>query len=575
MALADGIVERADTPRKRRFGRAERDFVALGVAIASIILFVGTGGSVMPKIVHSWMGFGAGPDVIAANALLLNIALLIFGWRRYVDLTKEIRVREIAEEKARRLAETDALTGLLNRRSIGTAATELIRVARETRSDIAVLLLGLDNFKQVNEIYGHEKGDAVLIKAADRLAGLIPPGSALARMGSDEFIAVIRFEMRDQELIDRLAAKMIEAMLQQIKTEDCSVKLSLSIGLSRTHDADETSNVLNKPELCYHSLLRQADIALSQAKRKGRNRYAWFEAPMENELRFRNQLESGIRRGVEAGEFVPFYEQQIDIETGDLVGFEMLARWKSPDLGLVSPDIFVPIAEEIDLISEMSENLVRQAFKDAKRWHSSLTLSINVSPVQLREPWFTQKLLRLLVETGFPSNRLDVEITESSLNENFDVVRTVMTSLKNQGVNITLDDFGTGYSSLAQLRSLPFDRLKIDRSFVSELTKEGANSQVVEAIVSLARGLGLPITVEGVENSSVLELLRTLGNLNGQGYLYGRPEDAAQTLARLAKKGLLVSAEKANSGEQPSEPPSGNADDRPVNAMEPSRLAAN
>ena len=575
MALADGIVERADTPRKRRFGRAERDFVALGVAIASIILFVGTGGSVMPKIVHSWMGFGAGPDVIAANALLLNIALLIFGWRRYVDLTKEIRVREIAEEKARRLAETDALTGLLNRRSIGTAATELIRVARETRSDIAVLLLGLDNFKQVNEIYGHEKGDAVLIKAADRLAGLIPPGSALARMGSDEFIAVIRFEMRDQELIDRLAAKMIEAMLQQIKTEDCSVKLSLSIGLSRTHDADETSNVLNKPELCYHSLLRQADIALSQAKRKGRNRYAWFEAPMENELRFRNQLESGIRRGVEAGEFVPFYEQQIDIETGDLVGFEMLARWKSPDLGLVSPDIFVPIAEEIDLISEMSENLVRQAFKDAKRWHSSLTLSINVSPVQLREPWFTQKLLRLLVETGFPSNRLDVEITESSLHENFDVVRTVMTSLKNQGVNITLDDFGTGYSSLAQLRSLPFDRLKIDRSFVSELTKEGANSQVVEAIVSLARGLGLPITVEGVENSSVLELLRTLGNLNGQGYLYGRPEDAAQTLARLAKKGLLVSAEKANSGEQPSEPPSGNADDRPVNAMEPSRLAAN
>src|SRR5690606_25892544 len=172
----------------------------------------------------------------------------------------------------------------------------------------------------------------------------------------------------------------------------------------------------------------------------------------------------------------------------------------------VSPDIFIPIAEEIGVIGELSEGLMRQAFEDAKQWDPKLTLSINVSPIQLRDPWFSQKLLRLLVETSFPPKRLDIEITESCLHENIGVVRSVVTSLKNQGIHISLDDFGTGYSSLAQLRSLPFDRLKIDRSFVTELADEGANSKIVEAIVSLGRGFDLPMTAEGIENADVLAI---------------------------------------------------------------------
>ena len=540
MARTVHVDDGAEQLRSPRRDRASRDVVALGVAVAAIILFVGTGGSVLPKVVNAWMGMGHGPEMIAANALILNVALIIFGWRRYVDLTQEIRERQRAEECARRLAETDSLTGLLNRRSIGAESGKLIETARAARRDVALLLVGIDNFKQVNEVYGHETGDQVLVEASRRLTAIVPNGGALARLGSDEFIIVLGFEMRNEEEIDRLAASLIEAMAAPIELESRAIKVSLSVGLARTHDADEQSNVLNNAQLCFQSLLRQADIAMSQAKKTGRKHYAWFETSMENELRFRNELEIGIRRGIPGGEFIPYYEQQIDVITGELVGFEMLARWKSPQLGLVSPDIFIPITEEIDLISEVSEGLMRQAFEDAKSWDPKLTLSINISPVQLRDPWFSQKLLRLLIESGFPAARLDIEITESCLHQNFSTVRTVMASLKNQGIHLTLDDFGTGYSSLAQLRSLPFDRLKIDRSFVAELARDQTNSKIVEAIVSLARGLGLPITVEGIENATVLDELRKMGNLVGQGYFYGRPENAAETAARLANKKLLA-----------------------------------
>lgn len=263
---------------------------------------------------------------------------------------------------------------------------------------------------------------------------------------------------------------------------------------------------------------------------------------MENELRLRNELESAIRRGVLQGKFVPFYEQQIDLETGELAGFEMLARWKSPIYGLVSPDVFIPIAEEMDMISELSECLIRQALQDAKAWNPRLSLSVNISPLQMRDPWFAQRLLNLLIESGFPAQRLEIEITESCLHKNIAAVRTIVSSLKNQGIRICLDDFGTGYSSLAQLRSLPFDRLKIDRSFVAKMSKEAGTTNLVEAIISLGKGLSLPVTAEGIEDSCALEALRKLGELKGQGYLYGQPEDAVTTRKRLEGMNLLSPA---------------------------------
>jgi len=406
---------------------------------------------------------------------------------------------------------------------------------------VAMMMLDLDNFKQVNDVHGHAVGDRVLTEIAQRLSSAMPHGSALGRLGGDEFALVTSFDLRTPEKLDELAAGMISAVSRTVDTQQHMVDIAISIGIARSNR--ELDGQL--PEDCARTLLHHADIAMYHAKAQGRKRYAWFEATMESELRFRHELETGIRRGIAKGEFVPYYEQQIDLETGDLVGFEMLARWNSPQFGLISPDIFIPIAESIGVISELSESLMRQAFEDAKEWDARLTLSINISPLQLRDPWFSQKLLRLMLETGFPAKRLDIEITESCMHENIGMVRSVITSLKNQGIQISLDDFGTGYSSLAQLRSLPFDRLKIDRSFVTELATEGASAKIVEAIVSLGRGFELPITAEGIENYEVLKALRPMGQLKGQGYLYGRPEDAAATLTRLAEKHLLASDREA------------------------------
>jgi len=531
--------------RDARLGKADRDLVALGIAAAAVLLFVGTGSAVLPQVVASWLTGGARPDALLTNALLLNVALIVFGWRRYSELSREVLERRSAEALANQLAQTDALTGLLNRRSFAPSAAKLIAVAKEAQQGVAVLMLDLDNFKLVNDIYGHKAGDRLLLEATGRMSALMPVGGLLARLGGDEFACFVTYDTRRPDKLDQLAASLIETVSKPYRIDGNFLDVTVSIGITTASDEFD----LAETEKCAQSLLHHSDIAMYHAKKQGRNRYAWFEATMESELRFRNELETGIRRGIPRGEFVPYYEQQIDLETGKLVGFEMLARWNSPQLGLVSPDIFIPVAEEIGVIGELSESLIKQAFADAKKWDPELTLSINISPIQLRDPWFSQKLLRLLVESGFPANRLDIEITESCLHENIGVVRSVVTSLKNQGIQISLDDFGTGYSSLAQLRSLPFDRLKIDRSFVSELAEEGASSKIVEAIVSLGRGLDLPITAEGIENDNVLQTLRKMGELKGQGYHYGRPEDAARTLDRLARKQLLAVLKKVDAEE--------------------------
>ena len=294
--------------------------------------------------------------------------------------------------------------------------------------------------------------------------------------------------------------------------------------------------------------MHKADIAMYHAKKQGKNRFFWFESSMESELRFRNEMIQGLRRGIEKGEFVPFYEQQIDLETGKLVGFEMLARWNSPDFGIVGPDIFIPIAEEMGLIGDLSEQLIVQAFTDAKSWAPELTLSVNISPVQMRDPWFSQKLLKLLIEHNFPPHRLEIEITESCLHENIGMVRTMIASLQNQGVHVSLDDFGTGYASLSQLSSLPFDRLKIDRSFVKELSGSNSGAKIVQAMVSMSDGLHMPVTAEGIEDEKILEALKTLGKMKGQGYHYGLPENGEAVRKRLAESGQLAQEVPARTG---------------------------
>jgi diguanylate cyclase (GGDEF)-like protein len=515
---------------------AGRDVVAPGIAVAAVLLLVATGGAVLPSTVRSLLGDSTAPDRVLVSALLLNIALIIFGWRRYRELTREIAERRRAEDEARLLAATDPLTQCLNRRSM-IEATEALRTAAAERGEaIVYCMIDLDNFKQINDMYGHTYGDAVLVKLCDRLRALLPREARLARLGGDEFAFVMAYPVGHTDRIDDLVIRLFANLAEPFEVLDITLELTISIGLATDHD-DEG---LPGPVIEAGTLMHHADMALYHAKKQGRNRHFWFEPSMANELRFRNQLETGIRRAINQSEFVPYYEQQIDIDSGELVGFEMLARWQSEQLGLISPQIFIPIAEEMGLITQLSEDLMDRAFADAREWDDSLNLSINISPVQLRDPWFAQRLLKRLVAANFPPRRLEIEITESCLHENLGLVRTMITSLRNQGVQISLDDFGTGYSSIEQLRSLPFDRIKIDRSFISELRKPSGQSRLVDAIVAMGRGLDLPLTAEGVENEQILTALRAMGKLKAQGYVYGKPETAEEVRRRLSAVGKLT-----------------------------------
>ena len=515
---------------------AERDVFALGIAVAAMLLLVATGRAVLPSAVRSLLGDSTAPDRVLVSALLLNIALIIFGWRRYRELTREIAERRRAEDQARLLAATDPLTQCLNRRSM-IEATEALRTAAAERGEaIAYCMIDLDNFKQINDMYGHTYGDAVLVKLCERLRALLPREARLARLGGDEFAFVMAYPVGHTDRIDDLVIRLFANLAEPLEVLDITLELTISIGLATDHD-DEG---LPGPVIEAGTLMHHADMALYHAKKQGRNRHFWFEPSMANVLRFRNQLETGIRRAINQSEFVPYYEQQIDIDSGELVGFEMLARWKSEQLGLVSPEIFIPIAEEMGLITQLSEDLMDRAFADAREWDDSLNLSINISPVQLRDPWFAQRLLKRLVAANFPPRRLEIEITESCLHENLGLVRTMITSLRNQGVQISLDDFGTGYSSIEQLRSLPFDRIKIDRSFISELRKPSGQSRLVDAIIAMGRLLDLPLTAEGVENEQILTALRAMGKLKAQGYVYGKPETAEEVRRRLSAVGKLA-----------------------------------
>jgi len=508
---------------------AKRDIVAGGIVVAAILLFVGTGSNVMQAVVKTLIGLGGGPDRALAAALVLNVALILFGWRRYEDLNREIRERTEAEQRARYLADTDPLTGFLNRRALLATGQQQIADAVADKRQVALFLLDLDHFKTVNDIHGHVAGDRVLQVAAERISAILPPNATKARLGGDEFVAMLVFEPAARANIDALATELVAALDNSVTHDAQQIRIGASLGISLAEDASVTME----------TMVRQADIAMYHCKDEGRNRYCWFEPGMEMAVQVRNQIETGIREGMPRSEFVPHFEPQVDIASGRLIGFEMLMRWESPEYGMIPPERFIPVAEESGLIGELSLQVIRQAMEVAKRWDPSIMLAVNISPQQLKDPWFSQKLTKLLVEVGFPASQLEVEITESSLFENLPLVRSIVTSLKNQGVSLSLDDFGTGYSSLSHLRALPFDRIKIDRSFVAAMRGSADAQAIVVAIVRLGESLAMPITAEGVEDEATAIELTRLGCAKGQGWYFGRASSAADTEQLLADRGLL------------------------------------
>jgi EAL domain-containing protein (putative c-di-GMP-specific phosphodiesterase class I) len=296
-------------------------------------------------------------------------------------------------------------------------------------------------------------------------------------------------------------------------------------------------------------LLRRADIAMAHGRSGRVARPVWFDAGMERALVAHGELEQAIRYGLEHAQFVPYFEPQMDLATGRIAGFEMLARWNHPVSGTIGPDVFIPVAEEIGVIGRLSEQVIPEALRQAAGWDAEIKVSVNISPTQFSDGWLAQRIVRMLTETGFPANRLVVEITESSLFADVDLARSIMTSLKNQGVRLALDDFGTGFSSLSSLRSLPFDMIKIDRSFVSNIHENRESAAIVRAVTTLANALSVPVCVEGIESEAVYAAVVKLGCGLGQGWYFGKPmraEDARELLAASQRAVETPSAKAVN-----------------------------
>ena len=517
-----------------------RDLLAAGVSVAATLLVLASGWSVATTIYRSINGGLSITDNVLVSVLLLNVALSLIGWRRYHALKLEVGLRRAAESRASELASSDPLTGLLNRRALGESGARLIEAALKRDRSVAMLMIDLDHFKSVNDLHGHIAGDQLLRAASAAITAPLPGMAIAARLGGDEFACAFPFDPRHPSTVDSVADAIIARMAEPFLIGGVEAHIGASMGIAQTEAGCRTID----------TLMRRSDIALYAAKRGGRNRQAWFDASMERELERRNEIELGLRAGIPSGQIVPWFEQQVDLATGKLVGFELLARWEHPELGIVEPAQFIPIAEESGLIGELSMSVMRAAIEEARHWDPSLLLGVNISPAQMRDPWLAQKIVKLLTEMNFPAERLEVEITEAALFENLGFASAIVSSLKNQGIRVALDDFGTGYSSLTHLRALPLDRIKIDRSFVLRMTEDEEAAALVRMIVSLADSLRVPAMAEGVENAEILAMLVALGCENGQGWHFGKPIPARATRALLAERGLLnIASPSAVAGE--------------------------
>jgi diguanylate cyclase (GGDEF)-like protein len=448
------------------------------------------------------------------------------GW---VDIQEDITEKRRAEERIEWLARHDPLTGVANRFHFRETFENALRSLSDG-SRLALHWLDLDQFKQVNDTLGHPMGDALLKVVAQRLRASVRRSDFLARLGGDEF-AIITPGATDADTLMAIADRILATLCHPYSVMGHTLVIGASVGIA----------VIDRPSLSAADVMRYADMALYRAKNEGRRRACIYDAAMDADLVQRKQLEHDLRTAIENDELMLAYQPVFSADGERVVGVEALARWNHPVRGNVTPAEFIPIAEHSGLIIPLGEWALRRACLDAAAW--PVALAVNVSPLQFRRPDFVEVVKRTLAETGFDATRLELEITESTLLGNVEGAETAMRQLKALGVRLALDDFGTGYSSLLYLRRFPFDKLKIDRSFIRNIESAAEAAPIVHAIVSLGRGLGMKVTAEGVETAEQHLFLRAAGVHFMQGYRFGRPEPAAAITERLA-------AQKASRGQR-------------------------
>ena len=505
---------------------ARRDAIVLLILIAAVLLLMWNGSTFFQHLRI------AGPDMgrevrIASTALTLNVALILFGWRRYVDLQHEAQLRADGERRAAVLATTDSATGLYNRKGFADRAETLCGSSADGE-DLCILSLQINRFKAVNDQHGYEIGDRLLKALANSLTDALGTGTVIARLSGDEFAVAFTLRSGEQERADVMAEAALRAVTRPYLIDERMIEVGAFAGMATTPAGDAR----------IPDLLRRADIAMDRAKSGRVTRPVWFDASMERALVAHGEIEQGIRYGLEHGQFLPYFEPQIDLTTGDIVGFEVLARWNHALSGIIGPDVFIPVAEEIGAIGRLSEQVIAEALRQSATWDSAIKVSVNISPTQFTDGWLAQRIVRMLTETGFPAERLVVEITESSLFADLDLARSIMASLKNQGIRLALDDFGTGFSSLSNLRSLPFDLIKIDRSFVTNIPENKESMAIIRAVSTLANALSIPVCVEGIENEAAYNAVVSLGCEIGQGWYFGKAMPSEQATDLIALRSI-------------------------------------
>lgn len=510
--------------KSARRSSAGRDAIVLSVLVTAVMLLIWNGTTFFHQVRLGGQVFGA--DVrLAATALTLNVVLILFGWRRYVDLQHEAERRAEGERRAAVLATTDPVTGINNRKGFADGAELLTASALERGDYVVMLSLQIHRFKVVSDQHGHDISDRLLKMLAEALAEDLGPEAVVGRLSGDEFAAAMAFGPAELARAEEHAETALRTASRPFTIDDRAIQVGAFAGI-----ASAKASEARVPDL-----LRRADIALNHAKNGRVARPIWFDSGMERALVAQGEIEQGIRFGLEHGQFLPYFEPQVDLRTGEIIGFEVLARWNHPHSGIIGADSFIPVAEEIGVIGRLSEQVIAEALQQAASWDSSIKISVNISPSQFTDGWLAHRIVRMLTETGFPPDRLVVEITESSLFTDSDLARSMVSSLKNQGVLLALDDFGTGFSSLSSLRSLPFDQIKIDRSFVTNVHDNEENLAIIQAVTTLANALSVPVCVEGIESESVYQAVVMLGCEVGQGWYFGKPmpaEKARELLAR-------------------------------------------
>jgi diguanylate cyclase len=466
------------------------------------------------------------PGGVIAASLLPFIAVVIAGFLLLVGLVMR-HIRSTAETisagetQLRHLALHDPVCGLPNRIYFGERLETVIAEVRRGGPSAAVFYIDLDHFKDVNDTLGHHIGDELILNVTQRLSHVMRGEDLVARLGGDEF-AIVTSCASDSYSLQAIAGRIISAVCASYAISGHNIIIGASIGIA----------VIDRRAGDAADILRYADMALYRAKNEGRNRACIYDAAMDANLSQRKLLEGDLLHAIRNDGLAAAYQPIVNASGDTMVGVEALARWTHPTAGVISPAVFIPIAEHSGLIVELGEFMLRRACLEGRNW-PGLTVAVNVSPLQFRRSDFVDVVERILKETDFDANRLELELTESTLLGNMETAELSMLRLKAIGVRFALDDFGTGYSSLLYLRRFPFDKLKIDSSFVRSIETAPDAAAIVHAVVSLGRGLGMRVTAEGVENAEQHLFLRAAGVHSMQGFRFGRPGPAADIGARL------------------------------------------